>query len=86
MKFSTDALVQRAIVDWNILHPVSCPETIKAVAQLYTEGDERHNQPKHRLPVFGDFRKRANSYEVSKVIDRITNEQPRCPHVLNDSS
>ena len=73
-------------MDWSIPHPVSCPETIKAVAQLYTEEGEKHNLPKHRLPVCGDFRKRANSYEVSQVIDRIKNEQPRCPHVLNDSS
>ena len=71
MKFSNEVIVQRAIVDWSILHPVSCPETIKAIAQLNTEGDEKHKLPKHGLPVFGDFRKRANSYEVSKVIDRI---------------
>ena len=31
MKFSNEVLVQRAIVDWSIPHPVSCPETIKAL-------------------------------------------------------
>eukprot|EP00112_Aurelia_sp_Birch-Aquarium-sp1_P010253 Seg2197.10 transcript_id=Seg2197.10/GoldUCD/mRNA.D3Y31 product="hypothetical protein" protein_id=Seg2197.10/GoldUCD/D3Y31 len=81
-----EVLSERAIVDWSSPHPASRPATMRAIAQLYTEGDDSHNLPKHRLPVFGDVRGRAScNYEIIKVVDRIKNEHPRCPHVLKDS-
>ena len=84
---SNEVLSERAIVDWSLPHPASCPATMRAIAQLYTEGDDSHNLPRHRLPVFGDVRGRASgNYEVSKVVDRIKNERPRFPHVLKNSS
>ena len=83
---SNDVLVQRAIVDWSLPMPASCPGTMRAIASLYTQGDNSHKLPKHRLPVFVDSRERATrNYENSKVIDRIKHEPPRCPHVLNES-
>eukprot|EP00794_Sanderia_malayensis_P021154 gene21154-23234_t len=82
---SNEVLTHRAIVDWSLPHPVSCPTTMRAIAKIYTEGDDSHSLPKHRLPVFGDVRERAFSkYDVSKVVDRMKNERPRCPHVLKD--
>ncbi len=32
---------------------------LKALATLYTEGDAAHRLPRHRLPVFNDYRGRA---------------------------
>ena len=84
---SNEVLTERAIVDWSLPHPASCPATMRAIAKLYTEGDDSHNLPRHRLPVFGDVRGRASgNYEISKVVDRIKNERPRCPHVLKDNN
>ena len=60
---------------------------MRAIAQLYTEGDDNHDLLRHQLPVFSDVRGRAlGNYEVSKVVDRIKNEHSRCPHTLKDSS
>ena len=78
-----NVLVQRAIVDWSIPDPISCPETMAEISHLYTEGDKKLGIAKHRLPLYFDERGRAaRRRNVSKVIDRLRTETPRCPHVV----
>ena len=77
-------LVQRAIVDWTIPDLMSCPKTIQEIARLYTEGDVKPGLAKHRGPIYFDERERAaRRHEVSKVVDWLRKETPRCPHVVN---
>ena len=33
---------------------------MRAIADLYTKGDNNHKLPKHRLPVFADARERTS--------------------------
>ena len=77
-------LVQRAIVDWCIPNPISCSNTMAEIAYLYTEGDKKRGLARHRLPLYSDERERAaQRHDVSKVIDRLEKEIPRCPHVVS---
>lgn len=82
---SNQSLTQRSIVDWCLPHPIRCPETVKEIADIYTKGNRKHSLPKHRIQAFTDERGRAFSHiAVSKVVDRIASESPRCPHVLKE--
>ena len=82
---SNQSLCHRAIVDWCLPHPIRCPETVKEIARVYTEGDEKHQLKKHRAQFFTDARGRATStISISKVVDRMASETPRCPHVLKE--
>ncbi len=84
---SNSVLVQRAIVDWSIPDPISCPNTMEEIACLYTNGDKKLGIARHRLPVFFDERSRAaRRYSVSKVVDRLKTQPPRCPHVVQADS
>ena len=38
---SNDILVQRAVVDLMLPHPISCPKTMKQIARIYTNGDPK---------------------------------------------
>ena len=79
-----NVLVQRAIVDWCIPNPISCPNTMAEIAYLYTEGDKKRGMARHRLTLYGDERERAaQRHDVSEVIDRLGKEIPRCPHVVS---
>ena len=79
-----NVLVQRAIVDWCIPNPISCPNTMAEIAYLYTEGDKKRGLARHRLTLYGDERERAaQRHDVSEVIDRLGKEIPRCPHVVS---
>ena len=52
------------------------------IAYLYTEGDKKRGLARHRLPLYTDGRKRAaQRHDVSKVVDRLGKEVPRCPNV-----
>ena len=42
----------KSSVDWCLPHPIRCPETVKEIAQIYTEGDEKHQLKKHRAQFF----------------------------------
>ena len=80
---SNNVLVQRAIVDWAIPDPLSCPNTMREIARLYTDGNKKLGLAKHRLPVFFDERGRASRrHLVSKVVDRLNSATPRCPHII----
>ena len=68
-------------------HPIRCPATMEAIAGtcIYTNGDEEHNLPRHRLLLFSNERNRAVSrFPVSKVVDRIASETLWCPHLFRD--
>ena len=79
-----NVLVQRATVDWCIPNPISCPKAMAEIAYLYTEGDKKCGLARHRLPLFTDERERAaQRHDVSKVVDRLGKEVPRCPHVVS---
>jgi hypothetical protein len=80
---SNDVLVKRAIVDWSLPNPLSCPKTMQEIGRLYTEGDKELGIAKHRLPIFTDSKERgAMKYDISKVVDRLSTELPKCPHVM----
>ena len=49
---SNDILIQRAIVDWSIPDPITCPKTMTEIANLYTDGNKKLGIAKHRLPQF----------------------------------
>ena len=76
-------LIQRSIVDWYILSPISCPRTMREISHLYLNGDESFGLKKHRNPNFFDPRQRTN-YVVGNVVVRLANEKRRCPHVICD--
>ena len=76
-------LIERGVVDWCIPDPITCPETMKKIAQLYTEGDKKIGIARHRSAELFDERGRAREkHKVSKVVDRLTTEKPRCSHVI----
>ena len=75
-----ESLMQRAIVDWCLSHPVACPGTMKSITRLYLDGDQTLGLKRHRSTRFFDSRARATKYETSKVVDRIKAESPRCAH------
>ncbi len=76
-------LTERAVVDWCIPDPITCPETMKKIAHLYTEGNKKMGIARHRSANLFDERGRAKGkHKVSKVVDRLTTEKPRCPHVI----
>lgn len=77
-----DVLVQRAIVDWSIPDPVICPKTITEIVNLYTHGNKKLGIARHRPPQYFDERGRASRWHVSKVVDRLRTEKPRCPHII----
>ena len=80
---SNNILMQRAIVDWSLPNPISCPKTMEEIAQLYTNGDKKRRIARHQAPLFSDVRGRAASrYDVSKVVDRLRTESPKCPHIV----
>ena len=51
-----EMLVKRAVVDWSLPDPLSCPKTMEEIGQLYTEGNKKLGLSKHRLPIFSDER------------------------------
>ena len=76
-------LIERAVVDWCIPDPITCPETMKKIAHLYTEGDKKLGIARHCSAELFDERGRAREkHKVSKVVDRLIAEKPRCPHVI----
>ena len=80
---SNNVLVQRAIIDWTIPDPISCPNTMKEIARLYTDGSKKLGIAKHRLPVFFyEHQQAAAKHHVSKVVDRLKSVTPRCPHII----
>ena len=77
---SNKVLMERAVVDWALLNPLACPKIMLQIGKMYTEGSTKYNLPKHRVPFFHDSKERAaGKYKISKVVDRIANETPRCP-------
>lgn len=79
---SNEVLMQRAVVDWSIPEPI-CMETMREIGKLHSEGSKTLGISRHRSAMFNDGRERAAmKYRVSKVVDRLTAEQPRCPHVV----
>ena len=82
---SNTSLVQRSIVDWALPHPIQCPNTVRKITMLYTNGDPSRGLKKHRGVRFFDARGRASSkYGVSKVVDRLAQESSRCPHIIHE--
>ena len=80
---SNDVLTQRAIVDWSLPNPLSCPRTMEEIGRLYTEGDKKLGLSRHRLPIFSDKKGRAaTKYNIGKVVDRLSAELPKCPHII----
>ena len=71
---SNEVLVHRAMVDWSLPQPVSCPDTMRAIADLYTKGDKSHKLSKHRLLVFVDARERASRYLDAMKTARLLTE------------
>ena len=79
----SNVLMQRAIVDWSLPNPLSCPKTLDEIGRLYTEGDKKLGTHSHRLPLFMDKRGQSSmKYNVSKVVDRLALESPKCPHII----
>ena len=56
---SNDILVQKVLVVWILPHSVSCPKSMKQIARIYTDGDPKTGQIKHRLSTFFDKREPA---------------------------
>ena len=80
---SNDVLTQRAIVDWSLPNPLSCPRTMEEIGRLYTDGDKKLGISRHRLPLFSDKKGRAETkYNIGKVVDRLSTELPKCPHII----
>jgi len=72
---SNAVLMERAVVDWTLPHPIACPETIDEITKMYIDGDKVAGLKPHRMVKFFDSQQRASSkYTVSKVIDRHQNE------------
>ena len=82
---SNKSLTERAIGDWCLPHPVRCPAMMKTIANIYPQGNPKHHLPKHRIQAFTDIRRRASTkFSLSKIIDQIASDTPRCPLVLTE--
>lgn len=81
---SNKVLMERAVVDWALPHPIACPSTIAEISELYTSGNKKRGVRKHRSAIFMDVRERAAvKYRISKVLDRHAAEAPKCPFLLS---
>ena len=79
------SLIQRSVVDWVLPHPIQCPNTVKNITKLYTDGNKERALRPHRNTKFFDSRQRASGkYKVSKVVDRLAQQTVKCPHVLSE--
>ena len=82
---SNASLIQRAVVEWCMLHPIQCPNTIENITKLYIKGDPKYELKRHRDVFYYDKRGRAKAkHQVGEVIDRLMNEPPKCPHIVKD--
>ena len=82
---SNKVMMERAVVDWTLPHPLACPSTITKIGKLYTSGNQKLGILKHRSAAFFDVRERAaRKYNVSKVVDRHATEPPRCPFLVDE--
>ena len=78
-------LVERSIVDWTLPNPVCCPNTVRSITTLYTEGDPKYKLKKHRSVRFFDKQNRSSgTYKVSKVVDRLTSESSKFSFITDD--
>lgn len=78
-------LVERSIVDWTLPNPVCCPNTVRSITTLYTDGDPKYKLKKHRSVLFFDKQNRSRgTYNTSKVVDRLKSEQPKFPFITDD--
>ena len=72
-------------MDWALPHPLACPSTIAKIGKLYTSGNQKLGNRKHRSAAFFDVRERAaRKYNVSKVDDRHATEPPGCPFLVDE--
>ena len=63
--------MERAVVDWILSNPISCPKIIGEVTKFYTEGDKENGLKQHCSVKFFDPAGRAfNKYDTSKGVDR----------------
>ena len=73
---SNDVLVQRALVEWTLPHSISCPNTMKQIARIYTDSDSKTDQIKHILPTYFDKREPGcKKYERNKAVDKLKTNQ-----------
>ena len=73
---SNEVLMERAVVDWILPHPISCPKIVGEITKIYTEGDKENGLKQHRSVKFFDPAGRAfNKYDTSKVVDRQREER-----------
>ena len=74
-------LVLRAKLSWCLPSSLQCDSIIDEAMKIYREGDERLGISAHRAPVFKNPAV-ANSYIVSKVVDRVAANTGRCPFLI----
>ena len=74
---SNDVLMSRSIVDWALPHPISCPEAVKEITMLFLNGDGGELKKHRTSKFFGNGRRK--SHNISKVVDRLEDQQKRFP-------
>ena len=78
-----EMLVKRAVIDWTLPDPLTCPKTMEEIGKLYTEGNKKLGLLKHQIPIFSDVRRRAaRRHNVSQAVDRLRIEASKCPHIV----
>ena len=83
---SNASFIQHVVVDWCMLHPIQCPNTIKNITKLYIKGNPKYGLKRHRDVFYYDKRGRAKAkYQIGEVIDHLMNEPPKCPHIVKDN-
>ena len=83
---SNETLMQRTIIDWCLPHPITIPNTMRGIPKLYIEGNESMGLKRHRSVRLFDPRERTvGKYKTSKVVDRLKNGRPKCPHIIEVS-
>ena len=76
---ANDTLARRTKLNWCIPSLRKCESIIKESVQLYLKGDGKIKA--HRITTF--FSSRANTYNVSKVVDRVDSNTGRCPFLAD---
>ena len=83
---SNASLIQLAVADWCMPHPIQYPNTIKNITKLYINRALKYGLKRHHDVFYYDKRGRAKAkYQVSEVIDLLMNEPPKCSQIVKDN-
>jgi len=79
LSFNSVNLLFRTKLDWSLPSILQSTRAVKEIANLYLNGDESSDLPRHAVPILGD---RAKYRHHGKVLQRLHGEDIRLPFLL----